>query len=75
MIWGIVKQQQSVMLINRKKYSQIRWKEFVNRSPDEVKPAIELTKIGLYQVYLMDEYLFHERSFEKNDHEYRINME
>lgn len=75
MIWGVVKRKQSVEVIGRKQYSKIKWKQFLEQTPDQVRPRLELSRIGLYQIYQLDDYLFHERSFEKNDHEYRINFE
>lgn len=75
MIWGVVKRKQSIEVIGRKPYARVKWKAFADQAPDRVKPHLELTRVGLYQVYRLDDYLFHERSFEKNDHEYRISFE
>lgn len=75
MIWGVVKQKQSVEVIGRRPYRKLQWKRLVKPEADAIKPRLELTKAGVYQIYQLDDFLFRERTFEKNDHEYRISFD
>lgn len=75
MIWGVVKQKQSVEVIGRRPYGKLVWKELIRSVPDTIKPKLELTKTGVYHIYRLDDFLFRERSFEKNDHQYNISFE
>lgn len=75
MIWGVVKQHHSVRLIARQGFARLKWQQLVDSRPDMIKPRLELSKAGLYLIYQLDDYLFRERSFEKNDHEYRIRFD
>ena len=75
MIWGVVKQHHSVRLIGRRGFGKLHWKQLVESRPDMLKPRLELSRAGLYLIYQLDDYLFRERSFEKNDHEYRIRFD
>lgn len=75
MIWGVIKTKQSVEVIGRRPYRKLKWKTLVQSVPDTIKPRLEMTNRGLYQIYQLDEFLFRERTFEKNEHEYRIRFD
>lgn len=75
MIWGIVKVDEQVMLITRSNYRKLSWKKISRLAPDTIKPKLELSAKGVYAIYALEDYLFHEQSLEKNDHIYRICLE
>lgn len=71
---GLIKKGDQVLLIHTDRFSRIDWKRWKKTDPYTLVPKIAWSLQQVHLIFQLDEYLFIDRHFEKNDRQYNLSL-
>lgn len=69
---GLVKKKEQVLFIQTQPFSKVHWKQWKKPAPYTIMPRIEWSLKQVHLIFVLDDYLFVDHHFEKNERQYNL---